>query len=274
MANYGEGAKGALGGAATGAALGSVIPGVGTAIGAGVGGVAGGLLGLFGGGRDDEQKKLMEEYRKQVMAREAPQIAAPSQAATSGFQANQRELVSRLEAMANGTGPSLATAQMQDAVNRNTALQQSIAQSGRGNPTLANIVAANNSNNFGQQAAAQAMQGRIAEQIAANQQLSGTLQGARGQDEQTSQFNAQQQNFANQSNLEAKLRTMGLNDAAILNVMNQVNQVNAKPTIGDQLLAGGVGALGMYAGQRGASRAAAAQGPAPQDPGNVYGWGP
>lgn len=48
--NWGEGAKGAIGGAGTGAAIGSVIPGVGTAIGAGVGGLIGGLGGLFGGG--------------------------------------------------------------------------------------------------------------------------------------------------------------------------------------------------------------------------------
>lgn len=263
----GSGLKGAAGGAMTGAALGSVVPGVGTAIGAGVGGIAGGLLGLFGGGKDDEQKRLLEEYRKQVMMRQAPEIAAPSvagtsSAATSDFRGNQQALIDRLEAQANGTAPSIVDAQLRQATDRNTALQQSMAQSGRGNATLANIVAANNSNNYGQQAAQTAVAGRLQEQQQANAQLSGTLQGARGQDEglsvfnagqtnQSNQFNAQQQNFANQSNLEAKLRTMGLNDAAILNVMNQVTGINAKPTLGDQLLAGGTGALGMYAANKG-----------------------
>jgi hypothetical protein len=97
----------------------------------------------------------------------------------------------------------------------------------------------------------------------ANQQLAGTLQGARGADEANSQFNAQQQNFANQSDLEAKLRTMGLNDQAILNIMSQISGVNAKPTLGDQLLAGGIGALGSYAGQSAGSKAAASQVQAP-----------
>lgn len=251
MPDYGDGLKGAAGGAMTGAALGSVVPGVGTAIGAGVGGIAGGLLGLFGGGKDDEQKRLLEEYRRQVMDRQAPQIAPASQAATSDFRTNQQALTGRLEAIANGTGPSLAAEQMRDATDRNMAQQSSIAQSGRGNATLANIVAANNSANFGQQAARTGMMGRLAEEQMANQQLSSTLQGARGQDEQTGQFNAQQQNFANQANLEAKLRTMGLNDQAILNIMQQVNGINAKPTIGEQLLAGGTGALGMFAANRG-----------------------
>ncbi len=251
MPNYGDGAKGAVGGAMTGAALGSVIPGVGTAIGAGVGGVAGGLLGLFGGGKDDEQKRLMEEYRKQVMQRQAPQLGPAAQAATSDFRQNQQGLVSRLEAVANGTAPSLADMQMREATDRNMAQQQSIAQSGHGNATLANIVAANNSSNFAQGAAGTAMQGRLVEQDAANARLAGTLQGARGQDESLGQFNAQQSNFGAQANLEAKLRTMGLNDQAILNVMSQVNQVNAKPTMGDQLLAGGTGALGMYAANKG-----------------------
>jgi hypothetical protein len=251
MPDYGDGLKGAAGGAMTGAALGSVVPGVGTAIGAGVGGIAGGLLGLFGGGKDDEQKRLLEEYRRQVMAREAPQIGPASQAATSDFRTNQQDLVKRLEAQANGTAPSIVDAQLRQATDRNMAQQSSIAQSGRGNPTLAGIVAANNSANFGQAASQSAVAGRLAEQQMANQQLSGTLQGARGTDEQTSQFNAQQQNFANQANLEAKLRTMGLNDTAIMNIMQQVNGINAKPTLGEQLLAGGTGALGMFAANRG-----------------------
>jgi hypothetical protein len=148
--------------------------------------------------------------------------------------------------------------QLKQATDRNTATQSAIAQSGRGNAALANIVAANNSNNFGQAASQQASIARIAEANAANQLYGQTLGSARAQDSQENQFNAQQANYTNQANLEAKLRTMGLNDAAILGVMNQVNTVNQQPTVGDQILAGGVGALGQYAGQRGMSRANAA----------------
>ena len=250
MANYGEGVKGAAGGAMTGAALGSIVPGIGTGIGAVAGGIGGGLLGMLGGGRDEEQRKQLEEYRKMVMGREAPQLGPAATSATSDFRGNQQALVGRLEAIANGTAPSLAAEQLKAATDRNMAQQQSIAQSGRGNATLANIVAANNASNFGQQAAQQAVAGRLAEQQIGIQQLSGTLQGARGQDEQGSQFNAQQENFARQANLEAKLRQMGLNDAAIMSIMQQIGGVNNKPTLGDQILAGGGGALGFLASQR------------------------
>lgn len=272
MADYGEGLKGAAGGAATGAAIGSVIPGIGTGIGAGVGALGGGLLGLFGGGRDEEQKKQLEAYRQMILQRGAPEIAAPSQATTSDFRTNQQNLISRLESIANGQAPSIADAQLRAATDRNAAMQQSIAQSGRGNATLANIVAANNSSNFGQGAAQQAVAGRLAEQQSALNQLGGTIGQGRAQDQEQSQFNAQQQNFANQSNLEAKLRTMGLNDQAVLNIMQQIGGANNKPTLGDSLLAGGVGALGQFAAQRGASRANAGAAPAPV--GNPYGWGP
>jgi len=253
MGKGGDTAKGAAGGAATGAAIGGPW-------GAAIGGVAGGLLGYFGSGDNDQNKQLAEEYRKQVAAREAPQInpSQVGQAATSGFRANQQGLINRLEAMSAGRGPSVAGEQLKMATDRNTATQQSIAQSGRGNATLANIVAANNSNNFGQGAAQQAALARISEQQMALGQLGQATSSARGMDEQTAQFNAQQTNFANQANLEAKLRTMGLNDAAILNVMNQVNGMNLQPSMGDQILAGGVGALGTWAGNRNASAAAKA----------------
>lgn len=256
MPNYGDGLKGAAGGAATGAAIGSVVPGYGTAIGGAIGGVAGGLIGLFGGG--DDQKKKLEEYRKMLLARDVPQLGPAAQATTSDFRGNQQGLISRLEAMANGTAPSMADAQLRSAVDRNTATQQSFAQSGRGNPTLAAILAANNSNNFSQGAAQQAVAARIAEQQGAIQQLGAATGQARQQDQADSQFNAQQQNFAAQANLEARLRAMGLSDQAVLNIMQQMGAEQNRVTTGDQLMAGGVGALGMYAGQRGASKAAQA----------------
>lgn len=255
MGRAGEGLKGAAGGAMTGAAIGSVVPGVGTAIGAGIGALGGGLLGAFGGGEDDEQKRLLEEYRKQIMGRQAPQLGPASLASTSGFRTNQQNLIGRLEAMAGGQGPSLVAEQARQNMDRNQAAASSVAQSGRGNPTLANLVAANNVGNFNQASAGQAAVGRVAEQQMALGQLGGAVQAGRGADDEQSRFNALQQNYNAQSNLEAKLRTMGLNDQAILAVMGQVNQINQAPTTGDALLAGGAGSLGMFAGQMGGAGA-------------------
>lgn len=250
--------KGAAGGAALGASVGSVVPGVGTAIGAGIGALGGGLLSYFGGSdENDQQKQFLQQYRDQILQRQAPQAGPASMAATSGFRANQQNHIGRLEAIASGQGPSLAGEQLKQANERNVANQLSVAQSGRGNPALANLVAANNIGQLGQSTAQQSAIARIAEQQMALGQLGGAIQGGRGLDEQTAQFNAQQQNFRDQANLEAKLRTMGLNDEAIASIMRQQTTVNNIPTLGDQLLAGGIGALGMYAGQRGGGAAAA-----------------
>jgi hypothetical protein len=249
MANFGAGAKGAAGGAAVGTAI---LPGWGTAIGAGIGG----LMGLFGGDDNDAQKQALDDFRKQVQSRTAPEEAAPSVAATSAFRDNQTALANRLEALANGTGPSIAGAQLAEATDRNMANQASLAQGGRGNPALAAIVASNNMQQLGQQSAQQAVVARLAEQQQANQLLSSVLGQGRAADEQNAQFNAQQQNYVNQANLESKLRTMGLNDNAILAALGQQNTVNQQPTFGDQLLAGGSGALGMWAANRAQSGAA------------------
>ena len=88
--NWGEGAKGALGGAATGAVIGSAVPVpvVGTAIGAGAGAIIGGLFsGSSGPPKDGELKTELQSGRDTRMAlangidnfqtRVAPQVSAP-----------------------------------------------------------------------------------------------------------------------------------------------------------------------------------------------------
>lgn len=242
--NAGEAGKGALGGAATGAAIGSVVPGVGTAIGAGVGAIGGGLLGgLFGGNEESEQqkqaRKRMEDYYNSIGAgRTAPQTQY------SGFRRNQSDLISRLQAQSMGQGPSLAMAQLKAAQDRNAAQQQSLAASGRGGP-LAAQVAANNIGRLGAQSAQDSAAARIAEQQMALTQLGSAVQGARGQDEQ-----------ANIANADMKLRMMGLDDATRLQLLAQMsgnaNAIANKPTLGDQLLAGGSNAFGAYLGAKGA----------------------
>lgn len=251
MGKAGETAKGTLGGAATGAGIGTIImPGVGTAIGAGIGGLAGGIAGYFGSNNDaDEQRKRLEQERLRILGRQAPQAGMASQAGLSGFRDNQQELVQRLDALSRGQGPSLAAEQMRAATDRNQAAQASFANSGRGGGMSA-INASNNMGRLGAVAAQDSMAGRIAEQQGALSQLGGAINQGRTSDEASSQFNAQQQNFRDQANLEAKLRTMGLNDEQIrATLMQQQAQAN-QPTLGDQLMAGGAGSLAMIASQQ------------------------
>jgi hypothetical protein len=242
MPNWGNAAQGAAGGAALGT---SILPGWGTAI----GGVAGGLLGMFGGDDVDQNKQLLDQYRQMIMARGIPQ-ADTAQAMNSDFRTNQQNLISRLEALSRGEGPSLAMAQLNEATDKNIAGQQATLASGRGNAALASLTAANNMQNLGQNAAQQSVGARIAEEQMALGQLGGAIQQGRSADEQTSQFNAQQQNYLNEANLTAKLKAMGLSDDSILNILQQQRQAAGMPTLGNQLLAGGTGALGMYLGQK------------------------
>lgn len=252
MVNWGSGAKGAAGGAAAGAAFGPY--------GAAIGGAAGGLIGLFSG--DDGSADSISNYQKLINSRAMPQISAgdTGQATTSDFRNNQALLLGRLEDMSAGRGPSLAAEQMKAATDRNIAQQAGLAQSGRGNATLANIVAANNVGQLGAQASQQSMLGRLQEGQMTNQLL---LQGygqARQQDEQQSQFNAQQRNFIAEANLSAKLKAMGLNDDAIQSIISAQQKQATMPTMGDQLLAGGTSLAALAATQRAQSRANAAAG--------------
>lgn len=250
--------KGAGGGALAGSALGPW--------GAVGGGLLGGLAGAFGSSDTQDQQNQLSEYQRQIAARNAPQIANTALAGTSDFRGNQADLIRRLEAQAAGQGPSLAGETLKAATDRNIAQQAGAAQSGRGNATLANIVAANNIGNLGAQASQQAALARIAEQQSAQQMLGSNINAGRAQDENMSQFNAQQQNYTAKDNLEAKLRAMGLNDTAIANVLNNQTQLLGRPTLGDQILAGGAGAAGLFASQNAGANAARANRPASYSP--------
>lgn len=250
MANYEGGLKGAAGGALAGSSFGPV--------GTIAGGLIGGLGGLFGGGPSPEEKQnrqMMLDYYNKVNGRQAPQMGPAAQGSLSSFRNNQADLINRLEAQSKGLGPSLAAQQLRAATDRNSAQQSSFANSGRGGP-LAAMNAANNTAMLGAQAAQDAASARIAEQQMATNQLGLTLHGARGMDENMSQFNAGQTNEARGRNLEAKLRTMGMNDQAIAAVMAQMNGASSaqasRPDMGDQILAGGAGMYSQFASNKGA----------------------
>lgn len=226
--NWGQGAQGAAGGALAGSAFGPV--------GAGIGGVAGGLIGMFGSGDPGAQ------YRAELGAhgnRAAPQMGPAAQGGVSSFRGNQSNLVNTLEARSRGEGPSLATQQLQAGQDRGMRQAQSFA-AGAGGPNagLAQFQAQNMIGQNQAQTNQDAAQARIQEIYNAQSQLGLVLQGARGADDDMSRFNAGQQNQVGQANLEAKLRAMGLNDAA---VMAALQSSGGQSNMGEQILAGGAG---------------------------------
>lgn len=251
MPNWEGGAKGAAGGAMAGAAFGPW--------GAAAGGLIGGGIGLFTGGESDDDSKrrqmLMDYYAQ--MGVNPPQAGPAAQSAYSGFRQNQTGLVNRLEAMANGQGPSLAKQQFEQATDRNVRSQQAIAASGRGGP-MAQLTQANNTAMLGANAAQGSALARTNEQMQAIGQLGGVINQGRNSDETTNMYNTGQTNQMAIQNLDARLRAMGLGNEARLGILQQLGQQNANPDpgMGDQLLAGGAGMYSMAATQRAQQRAA------------------
>jgi hypothetical protein len=259
MVDYGGGAKGAAGGAAVGTAI---LPGWGTAIGAGVGG----LIGLFGGGDGNnaqaEQQKAIQA-KLQALAdsysgRAAPQLTQPVNQAQAGqYSAQQAGLISQLQSMAAGGGPSAAAIQMREAMDRAAAAQTSAAAGagGRGvNQGAAYLNAANNGAAIAAQGARDTSTLRAQEQLNAVGQLGQNLAVARGADDQMAQFNAGAQNTRDLANLQAQLQMLGLNDEGQLRALTAQlgGNVNTGPGIGTQILAGGAQLL-PYLVQRSAS---------------------
>ena len=179
--------------------------------------------------------------------RAAPQAGPAANAQTSGFRSNQEDLINRLDALSRGQGPSLAAEQLRQATDRNMKQQSSIAQTGRGNAGLAGIQASNMSGQLGQQAASDSAVARIAEQQMALGQLGGAINQGRTSDQDLSQFNALQTNFRDQFNIEAQLRARGMDDEQIRAIMQMKQGQANKPTFGEQLFAGGAGALAGWA---------------------------
>lgn len=141
----------------------------------------------------------------------APQ-AAGALAGDSAFAGDQRALVDRLRGQMNGQD-SLAQLQLRDATDSNIAQQRSQAASASpGNAAMAQRLAMQNTGRINQGFGSQAAQLGIQERNAAANALGAVAQGARGQDQQQSQFNAGQQQQNNQFNVGAQLQQAGLND--------------------------------------------------------------
>lgn len=114
----------------------------------------------------------MADARGQMSA--AQQSARDVNAAQSGLIGQMGTQAGRLQDRAMGNGPSLADMQMRQGMQQNAASAASMAASMRGvNPALAARMAGQQASQANAQMAGQAMQGRLAEQQAAEAQLAG-----------------------------------------------------------------------------------------------------
>lgn len=257
-------AQGAAGGAMAGAAFGPW--------GAAIGGVAGGLIGGIsgmnqGGSYEDQLKALYERYANMP----TPQAGPASQGSISAYRRNQAALVSQLEAMSRGEGPSAAQMQMREAMDRAAGAQASAAAGagGRGvNSGAAYRNASNNTAAIQAQGARDTATIRAQEQYNATGMLGGVLAQGRAADESMSQFNAQAQNTVSLANLQAELGKMGITTSAQLQSLLAAMGA-AGPGMGTQIMAGGAQAMPILLNRQQTPQPQSAPAPAPTPQGPV-----
>lgn len=132
------------------------------------------------------------------------------------FRRGQKDLVSALQQQAAGQGPSLASAQLDDARQQQIETAMALAASQRGlgaGQGLRSI--ADQTAQAGQFAAREAAKARIAEQLGAREQLAGVLQGARGQDIGVASSQASLDQQAAMANQAAAMQAEQANQAAL-----------------------------------------------------------
>lgn len=241
--NNDQAVSGALGGAGIGLALGGPI-------GAGIGAIGGGLLGAFGGPDDaDRQRDRLAQYEQDLRNRQIREMGPANLAGPSGYEANRASMIRYLNSIARGNGPSLATNQMREAMDRSTGAQAGLAAGAAGRGMSAGAAyrnAANNAAAIQTQGARDTANARVQEQMSALGQLQGAINTGIGQQNQMSQFNAGQQNQMQVAAMDAYLRQQGMSDAQRLAIL-QMYQGNIRPGIGAQLGAAGLGGFTSYA---------------------------
>jgi hypothetical protein len=233
-----QGLQGAAGGAMLGGSIGGPW-------GAAIGGGLGLLGGLAGGDPNEEYRRQLEALGSKYGRMKAPQAGPAQTAGMSGFRQNQAGLISQLEAMGRGEGPSAAQIQMREAMDRAAGAQASAAAGagGRGvNAGAALRGAMNNTAAVQAQGARDTATLRAQEQFNALQQLGQVIGQGRGQDEQLGMFNAGQQNDMAQANLMAAMQTLGIQTEAELKaVLGAMGGAGAG--LGSSIMAGGASAL-------------------------------
>jgi hypothetical protein len=169
-------------------------------------------------GFQDRQNRL-QGYEQGAQGRQATQASTAGLrdallAKESPFRNDQSALVDMLRRQAGGQD-SMAALQARQANNRAVAQQQALAASARpGMGAMAARNAAMGMSRLQSGLANQEAQARLAERLGATQALGSVLQGARGQDLQNAQFNAQAQNAQNQMGAQLDQQTRLFNAQA------------------------------------------------------------
>lgn len=148
--------------------------------------------------------------RLQALSRRFGGRTAPTAEAATEARSRQMRAIAMLQGMAQGTGPSAASIQAQQSADAGLRQQQAMAAGGGAGAQRAAVQQGSLQQGT---VAGQAALARAQEQIAATQQLTGALQGLRGQD--------QALNF---SNLQSLLQTQALNQAGQLGAEQLVGQ--------------------------------------------------
>lgn len=211
----------------------------------------------------------LSAYAQMAGGRTAPQLGTAPQAQYSAYRPMQQDLAQQLQAQARGEGPSLATQMLNQGADRAARGAASTAASATGpNAALAQYQAQQVGGQLSDQANQQAAAARIQEQYNAQNQLGLLLHGGREADEGMNRFNVGVRNERDQANLEALLRQMGLNDAAVINALTGAGGIAGVPSQGERLLGGAANFLAL----RGASGGGAAAGPTQVGGGRPPGW--
>jgi hypothetical protein len=151
--------------------MGKVVKGIGKGVGS-LGKTVGHAIGLGGAGSVQNGEHLNMNFGQQMADRSQGQ---------QQFLGQQQQLTNQLMQQAQGQGPSIAQAQLQQGTDQNIAQQMAMASSARGgNVGMAQRQAAMNAGQAQQQMAGQAGVLRLQEQQGAQQQLGQNLNSFQG----------------------------------------------------------------------------------------------
>ena len=167
---------------------------------------------------DDRMEPVRNRYRQEQARFESRTGPTAGRTAIgtkkqSQFRTRQMSLADALQEQAAGRGPSLAESQLQRATDANIAQSMALAASQRGQTAGQGLrQIAQQSQAYQQQAARDAADMRIQEQLAARGQLGSVLQSGRGQDINLASSQAQLDQARRLANQNAALQQTALND--------------------------------------------------------------
>ncbi len=181
------------------------------------------MFGNTGKGPSDYQKDSQFQDRNQIMGQINSGLAgvnnrnAPQAANSSAFAPMQMQQAQQLQAIASGQQKGAGELAVQRQINSALAAQQAQARMARGgNAALTARESARNSAGLGLAGAGQAQQAAMQDQMNAQGMLTQALGQGRGQDQQMAL-----------ANLDAQLKSRGMDDAQRIAFLSQLTGMNA-----------------------------------------------